>query len=118
MRIGATLFVVALAACGGRVSGQGLDGGPKESGAGSGDESGAGGADTGITCTPPTAQGGSGGTGENFVSYGETCSDGRTYGATVTCPYGECRCSGDGATVPYDCDSGASGAFAVCGYPQ
>lgn len=61
------------------------------------------------------------GGGSNFqlsVNYVETCSNGQTYNLSTTCPYGECDCEGTMDTVPYDCDSGVSGAFAACGYPQ
>jgi hypothetical protein len=86
-----------------------------------------------VTCMPPTAVGGSSDSGsgagsgsmEGSTISTETCSDGTTYRADVTCPYGECSCSeyvgtaySAMGTVSYDCDSGTSGAFAACGYPH
>ncbi len=107
----ATLPAIVLA-CGGGLSTQAVDGGSPDA-----RTSTDAGLDVGITCTAPMVKGGSSGGVEVSTNYGETCGNDASYWVLTTCPYGEVECPSE-QTVPYDCDSGASGAFAACGLPH
>ena len=102
-----------LVACGGGSSAAGVDGGAPDARTGS-DAA----VEAGTMCTAPTVMGGSSGGGNYSTGYEETCGSDASYSVLTTCPYGEVECPSAPRTVPYDCDSGARGAFAACGLPH
>ena len=123
------LAVAALvaSACGGKTSDQSADAAHPSSTRESGNSSGsASGTDASsvdaiapTTCTPGASPGGDPFEGETVLT--ETCSDGSEYVADCRCPAGVCICTKNGVsggTVAYACETGASGQWAACGFPQ
>lgn len=129
LKVALWMAMAAALACGGKASGHAQDGGAGDgAGSGSTGDGALPGAEAGVTCTAPSAYGGSSGGDLYSSDYTEMCSDGHSYCVTAElwdAADGGTRCGcvcdcggGQGFTTPCWGTDEATACFAPCGYPH